>query len=238
MIKKSFHFVLMAALVCGLSLSVTSCKDDDNDNGNGAGGNTTDTEVMNADETPESLTAWRWLSILTDVDAQAEGWLDQKYEATIGVASSNSTTRRVIYVGDLDEAKANFAALAGCDPKTLASDRTFDAGEYGSMQWHVSDKNAENIATVDVNSKLLPTLTQLVYCTEDQGSDNATNITGNCYYRLGDVIEDCYGYYWVCVRPSFKENKAKDSYWVNVFFLLISFALCILCSVILLKLCP
>ena len=32
--KKHFYFLLMAALVCGLSLSVTSCKDDDkNDEG-------------------------------------------------------------------------------------------------------------------------------------------------------------------------------------------------------------
>ena len=34
--KKHFYFLLMAALVFGLSLSVTSCKDDDKDNnGNG-----------------------------------------------------------------------------------------------------------------------------------------------------------------------------------------------------------
>ena len=26
--KKNFYFLLMAVLVCGLSLSVTSCKDD------------------------------------------------------------------------------------------------------------------------------------------------------------------------------------------------------------------
>ena len=35
MIKKNFYFLLMAALVCGLSLSVTSCKDDDKDNNGG-----------------------------------------------------------------------------------------------------------------------------------------------------------------------------------------------------------
>ena len=32
--KKSFHFLLMAALVGGLSLGVTSCKDDDNNDNN------------------------------------------------------------------------------------------------------------------------------------------------------------------------------------------------------------
>ncbi len=213
--KNLFRYSLMAALVCGLSLSVTSCKDDDNDNGNGGG--STDTEVMNADETPEQLTAWRWLSFLTDVETQSEGWLKQKYEATIGVASSNSTTRRVIYVGNLTEAKENFAALAGCDPKALASDKKFDAGEYGSMEWHISAENAENIATVEVNSPLLPGLNELVYCTEEQGDDNATDITGTCYYRLGDVVEDKDGYYWVCVKPSFLGKKANDSYWVNIF---------------------
>jgi hypothetical protein len=35
--KKYFSFALMALLVGGLSMSVTSCKDDDNDGGNGGG---------------------------------------------------------------------------------------------------------------------------------------------------------------------------------------------------------
>lgn len=34
MMKKPFNFLLMGALVCGLSLSVTSCKDDDDNNDN------------------------------------------------------------------------------------------------------------------------------------------------------------------------------------------------------------
>ena len=32
--KKNFYFLLMAALVCGLSLGVTSCKSDDDDSDN------------------------------------------------------------------------------------------------------------------------------------------------------------------------------------------------------------
>ena len=35
--KKMMNFALMAAMVCGLSLAVTSCKDDDKDNDNGSG---------------------------------------------------------------------------------------------------------------------------------------------------------------------------------------------------------
>ncbi len=35
--KKTFRYVLMAVLTVGLSLAVTSCKDDDNDNGNNGG---------------------------------------------------------------------------------------------------------------------------------------------------------------------------------------------------------
>ena len=59
--RKVFNWMLMAALVCGLSLSVTSCKDDDDDN---------TSEQRNADadplDTPEAQTAWRWLCALTD----------------------------------------------------------------------------------------------------------------------------------------------------------------------------
>ena len=206
----------MAIFACCLCLSVTSCKDDDDNNTNNGNGGKTDTEEMNADQSVEAINAWRWLNLLTDVETQTDNWKNEKYTVTIGTQASNPT-ERIVYVGDLKEAKANFSVIAGCDPTMLDQNRTFSAGDFGSMEWNISAEGAANIATVDVSSPLMPNLTRLIYCTEEQGADNATNLTGTCYYRLGDVIEDAEGFYWVCVRPSFLGKKANDSYWVNVF---------------------
>ena len=212
--KKILNFWLLAAMVCGLSLSVTSCKDSDDDNNDGNGG--TDTEVLAGEPSDEAVKAWSWVSVLTDETTQADDWQSKSYDVTIGEQSSNSDAARLIIVSDLDEAKASFASIAGCEPEELNDANTISAGDFGSMTWNISAEGAPNIATVEVNSKLLK-ITQLIYCTEEQVPDNASDITGNCYYRLGDVVEDVDGFYWVCVQPSFLGKKNKDSYWVNIF---------------------
>ena len=62
--KKTLHFWLMALLIGGISMAVTSCKDDDKNNGNGNGefvgpeAVPTDTEVAHIDA--------RWLIAATD----------------------------------------------------------------------------------------------------------------------------------------------------------------------------
>ena len=211
MIKKDF--LLIAALICGMSLGVSSCKDDDK-NENGDGNNN---EVRTDELSDEEVQAWSWVSVLTDEATPPTGWQNKSFEATVGVQSDNDATARLIFVADLDDAKANFASIAGCDPNELNGPKTISAGEYGSMTWNISDPGAPNIATVEVNSSLFKHLSRLVYCTEAQAPDNATDITGNCYYRVGDVVEDQEGYYWVCVQPSFLGKKNNDSYWVNIF---------------------
>ena len=212
MMKKNFYFLLMAALVCSLSLSVTSCKDDDKNDSNGG----TDTGMVEDGMSEEDAQAWSWVSVMTDEAAQETGWQNKSYDVTIGQPSNKDEGTRLIIVADLDDAKANFASLAGCAPEELNGTKTVSAGSYGSMTWNISEPSAPNIATVEVNSPLLK-ISQLTYCTEEQAPDNAANITGNCYYRLGDVIEDNDGFYWVCVQPSFLGKKNNDSYWVNIF---------------------
>jgi hypothetical protein len=209
--KKNFYFLLMAALVCGLSLGVTSCKDDDKDNDGGG-----DTGLVEDGLSEEDAQAWSWVSVMTDEAAQETGWQNKSYDVTIGQQSDNDPGARLIIVSNLDDAKANFSSIAGCAPEELNATKTVSAGNYGSMTWNISEPSAPNIATVDVKSPLFK-MTKLIYCTEEQSPDNASNITGNCYYRLGDVIEDPDGFYWVCVQPSFLGKKFDDSYWVNIF---------------------
>ena len=210
--KKLFRYPLMAALACGLSMGFVACSDDD-DNKNGG----IDTEVMNEDQTDEAIKAWAWVSVLTDETDQQDGWQDKSYTVTIGEPSSNHNNARLIYVSDLQDAQQRFAAFAGCKPEELTGAKIITAGEFGKMEWTPSAANAANLAVVKVESKLFKQLDQIIFCTEEQAPDNAADITGNCYYRLGDVIEDKDGYYWVCVQPSFLGKKNKDSYWVNIF---------------------
>ncbi len=214
--KQKLNLWLLAALLCGMSMSVTSCKDDDKDS-NGSGTDSgTDTEVMDANDTPERQMAWRWLWSLTDAEVLTDNWDQQQYEATFGEASKNYANTRVIFVRDMDDARTVFSSVTGCDPDELKSARTFSAGDYGQMAWSPSPQGEKHIATVQVSSRLMPRLERIIFCTPDQADDNAS-IKGTCYYRLGDVIEDKEGYYWVCIRPSFSQNKADESYWVNIF---------------------
>jgi hypothetical protein len=66
MMKKNFYFLLMAVLVCGLSLSVTSCKDDDKDN-NGGGESGEDLGPQN-EQNEASLKFWSVVDQLVDMD--------------------------------------------------------------------------------------------------------------------------------------------------------------------------
>ena len=164
--KKNFYFLLMAALVCGLSLSVTSCKDDDKNDSNGGD----DSELVEGGLSEEDAQAWSWISVLTDEATQESGWQKKSYDVTIGLQSDNDPGARLIIVSDLDDAKANFSTIAGCAPEELNTTKTVSAGSYGSMTWNISEQGAPNIATVEVNSKLLK-ITQLIYCTEEQVPD-------------------------------------------------------------------
>ena len=165
MMKKNFYFLLMAALVCGLSLSVTSCKDDDKNDSNGGD----DSELVEGGLSEEDAQAWSWISVLTDEATQESGWQKKSYDVTIGLQSDNDPGARLIIVSDLDDAKANFASLAGCEPDDLNGSKTISAGNYGSMTWNISEQGAPNIATVEVKSPLFK-MTKLIYCTEEQVS--------------------------------------------------------------------
>ena len=211
--KKIANFWLMAALVCGLAVSVTSCKDDDDDNTNG------DTPEAEAAETDQAVAALRWLVALTDTRELSDNWASQTYEPTVGQASTQNELNRVKVVNDLEEAKADFASLAGIGIDGLDAPKTVSDQGVGTLTWTPSASGADNLATVDVQSSLLPRLRQIVYCTGEQTGKNGIfgdNVKGTAYYRFGDVIMDQDGYYWVCVRPCFAPDKG-DSHWINIF---------------------
>ena len=104
--KKTLHFWLMALLIGGISMAVTSCKDDDKDNN---GGNGDDTEVvLGPTETEQAQDAYTWLNMLTDIGEFTDDWASKTYEPTIGIPSPTQPTARIVVVADLDMAKDHF----------------------------------------------------------------------------------------------------------------------------------
>jgi len=213
--KNVLNWMLMAVLVCGFSWSITACSDDDDDN---------KSEKRNEDassmDTEDAQVAWRWLCALTDAQTLSEDWAKKTYSPTIGIASENNKLNRLVVVADIDEARMNFADLADIEVDKLATSQTINVKGVGKMTWTPSPANAQNLAEVIVDTKLIPNLQKIVYCTSDQTGLNglfSTNITGTAYYRFGDVIKDGEGYYWVCVRPAHEVNDKGDSHWINIF---------------------
>lgn len=203
--------MLMALLVVAFSMNVTSCKDDDNDEQRRA-----DAEVL---DTQEAQTAWRWLCALTNEQTLSDNWAQKTYEPTIGVASEQNALTRLVIVSSLDEAMTDFASMADVEVSRLTSTVTVQTAGVGRLTWTPSPQGAQNLAEVEVDTKLIPQLQKIVYCTSEQTGQNGLiwdSMKGVAYYRLGDVVCDEKGYYWVCVRPSFAPDKG-DSHWINVF---------------------
>ena len=110
--KKITYTLLMAALVCGLSLGITSCKDDNKDDG-GKGNNPDDPElVLGPTDTEEAKAAYNWLANMTDIEDFTDDWASKTYEPTIGIESQNQTNARVVVVADIEYAKMNFSSIS------------------------------------------------------------------------------------------------------------------------------
>ena len=215
--KRTLNIWLMVALLCGITLSVTSCKDDDDDNTS-----TQRNEDADPMDTDEAMVAWRWLSLLTDAETLEPNWASKTYTPNIGVASENNKNTRIVTVADLDEAKGKFADLAGVETSLLANDYTATQSGVGSLQWSPSPAGADNLAEVTVNIRTIPSLQKIIYCTTDQVGKNGWGLSGQvdktAYYRFGDVICDRdKKQYWVCVRPAFAPGDKGESHWICIF---------------------
>jgi hypothetical protein len=215
--KKNFYFLLMAALVCGLSLSVTSCKDDDNNNGQSE--EQQDQQAMEQQEQDNARFAV--LDQLADIDTIKADFLSETFEPGIGMPDGDDTSTRIVNTNDAETAAERFANIVGAigiDENTTSFPWKDD--KMGTMTYtKVTDGTAW--ATVDVNIKQVPKLQKIIFRAPEQGDNNAA-FKGRAYYRFGDVIKKfvyvnsytSYYEYWLCVRPAFGPEKKEDSHWV------------------------
>ena len=115
MMKKHFHFLLMAVLMCSLCLSVTSCKSDDDSSNNGNGGEEQETyeglSTLENDQLADLVAAW------TDAsrdDLNGTEWLNNTYEPTVGLELDELNPGiRLVVANTVEEADSIAASMLG-----------------------------------------------------------------------------------------------------------------------------
>ena len=201
--KKFFNFALMAALTVGLSLGVTSCKDDDDDKL---------TDEQKAEQQAEkSNKFWNVVSSLTDqYDAD---YADKTYTPTIGVQDPTDATTRIVYTNDVATAAQRFNYITGATIDENTTTYEWRDDEVGTLTYTRTNDGA-SYARVDVSIKQMPSLKHIVYKAPTQGENGSFN--GTAYYRFGDVVSrqvDGQTEYWVCIRPAFGPEGKGESHW-------------------------
>ena len=214
--KKLMNFWLMAALLCGLGLSVTSCKDDDD-------GLTAEqqAEKQQGEQLEKAAKFWNVVGQLVGTNNTPDDYASQTFEPTIGEPLSGNATVRQVATNDLEAAAQRFCNLAGLPEGTVTQETaayTWSDPDVGTLTYTKST-DEKSLATVDVNIRQVPGLRQLVYLTPEQAGHNANYTT--CYYRFGDVIsrvrtDDGVREFWVCVRPSFEPEGKDKSHWISL----------------------
>ena len=215
MTKSLFHWMLMAAVVCGLSLSVSSCKDDDDPS--------EEQQRQEQQKVDEREAAWMVLSQLIDPTTAGDDWTTQTFEPTIGEEDESSPLQRVVKTNTLQNAAQRFANIVGLETlDSTTATYTYSNPQLGTLTYHRSNDGV-SLATVDVDIRQLPRLKQIVYRNPKQSDENglfSSEFPGRAYYRFGDVVrlknKDAKYEYWVCVRPSLGYEGKGDSHWVTL----------------------
>ena len=211
--KKYYRFMLMAAVVCGLSFAVTSCKDDDNDSSNGEGNPTAEEIAIEHAETFWSVAA----SLVSPFDVTTE-YENKTFEPTIGSPLDGSSTIRVVNCGSMASAASRFTSITGVEIDENTTSYTYQNDAVGTLVY-TKTNDATSLATIDVSIKQIPHLQKIIFKTSEQMGANG-KFSGTAYYSFGDVIaldnEDGLQEYWVCVRPALGPAGKEDTHWVTL----------------------
>ena len=100
---KFLNWMLMAAMIFGLGMSVTSCKDDDDDN---------KSEERKAEEAHEkAVNFWNVVGQLVSVDDVTDDYAGKTFEPTYGIADGSNEMTRIVNTNDMKTAAQRFAKL-------------------------------------------------------------------------------------------------------------------------------
>ena len=207
----------MAAVVCGLCLSITSCQQEDE-----FGMTKKDYEAAAA-KAEKISKFWDVVGQLVSMNDYTEEYSGKTFEPIIGTPMAGDSQTRIVATNSAALAAQRFAQLAGVESgiDENTATYTFKDKEIGTLTYtKVTDGTAW--ATVDVSIKQVPHLTKIIYRSADQGDTNGgvTN-GGRAYYRFGDIVartrpSDNVKEYWVCVRPAFDPEGKGTTHWASV----------------------
>ena len=202
--------LMMAAMAASLCWGTISCKSDDDNNGNN--GNEP-TEV----QYEQQQLGWDIITQLSDERTAPADWENKTFEPTIGVAKDDDPYTRIVMTNDVATAATRYGDLVGLEIDESTAGYQFSLDGLGSLNYQRGSENDQYLAQVSVDIKQMPHLKKILYQTEKQAGLNAS-LTGTAYYRFGDVVQDEFGSYWICVRPSFSLEGKGDSHWMSTSF--------------------
>ena len=207
--------MLMAVLTVGLSLAVTSCKDDDKSDNNGE--NMEQLESTGGDLTMDEVQLSSLISNFSAVQADEllaqSGWQQKTYDVDFGMVLDESRpTVRTVEVGTLEEADEEACALLdqlGIDFQSPAG-FTFANAQVGTVSYqHGGGTDANTLAVINLDVKQLPGISQLrLVKTMPANAGDAPR------YHLGDIIRKKGDQrLWLCVRQS--SDVGGHAYFVS-----------------------
>lgn len=213
--KNVYNWLLTAALVCGLSLHFVACTDNDEDGGTSG---TSPSETIAGDpygKTGEEAAAlYMVMNQLAGVDSLPDNWREAEFEPTEGlVADPSQPYVRTVVVMDLTEAQDLFRSYTGRNFDHKASTVKWKSEAVGTMTLNVLN-HADCIATIDMQLRQMPHLVQLRMVPPSAVGDNALKKVP--YYRIGDVVQDAGGRYWICVRSAGGPKAKEKTHWVTM----------------------
>ena len=212
--NRLLNYWVMAALACGLSMSVTSCKDDKNEPSEEE--KQQQAEEQADKDMADAATFWSVVGQLTDTP-MPDDWRNATYEPAIGQPDGTNTAVRIISAADEESAAERFANLVGANITAETQTYTYQNDLVGTLTYRKT--GGTSLATVDVNIPKMPDLSQIVYKSPEQIGDNSS-FKGTVYYRFGDVVQkrnaDGRWDYWICVRPCFGPDGKTDSHWMTL----------------------
>ena len=210
--KKILNLWLLAALVCGLGLGVTSCKDDDDDSKS--------EEQQQQEQEERASKFWSVVGQLVSSDSYAADYEDKTFEPTYGVADAANATTRIVETNDMQTAAQRFSDLVGASIDENTPSYTYSDPEVGTLTY-TRGGTADEWASVEVNIKQVPHLRKIIY--REGGEGTNASFAGKAWYRFGDVVSRTLDNgkveYWICVRPAFGPEKKGDSHWVCLNYL-------------------
>ena len=190
--KKHFYFLLMAALVCGLSLCVTSCKDDDNSNVPEEQETYEGLSTLENDQLADLVAAW------TDTsrdELNGTEWLNNTFEPTVGMELDESNPGiRLVVANTVEEADSIAASMLG----SLGIDYenpvgfTYSNSQVGSIGYSHGEGNTLGSISVD-KIRQIPVLQEIRLV-----KVLPNNAKGKPYYKCGDIVKYKNRFY-VCV---------------------------------------